>query len=216
MHPAAILPLALVSISLAQQPAPQHPAPTAPISLQLDCTDAPRRIFHSTLNIPCSPGPLTLVYPNWIPGEHAPIGPIAGFSISANHKPLPWRRDPTDMLAVRCDVPAGVSSITVTLDYLSPTSDGTFTDGPASTSQLAIIDWHLMLVYPYDTTRPAPTDSLTYTASLKLPKGWRCGGALARAGESPDAISFAPTSLTMLVDHPVLIGAHYRDLNLTP
>jgi hypothetical protein len=61
-------------------------AQTAPITLSVDLTDAPRKVLHSTEIIPVEPGPLTLLYPKWIPGEHAPDGPIdnqAGFIITS-------------------------------------------------------------------------------------------------------------------------------------
>ena len=49
------------------------------------------------------PGPLTLVFPKWIPGEHAPTGPIEsmiGLVISANGQALAWTRDPLDIYAL--------------------------------------------------------------------------------------------------------------------
>src|SRR5207249_255911 len=58
----------------------------APITLRVDATEAPRKIYHAELNIPATPGPMTLYYPKWIPGDHAPTGPIndlAGLRISA-------------------------------------------------------------------------------------------------------------------------------------
>ena len=58
---------------------------SAPITLSVDLTDAPRKVLHATETIPVQPGPLTLVYPEWIPGEHGPTGPIinqAGFIIT--------------------------------------------------------------------------------------------------------------------------------------
>src|SRR5206468_3943686 len=53
---------------------PQPHAPT--ISLAVDASEAPRKIFHAQLKIPASPGTLTLYSPKWIPGEHGPTGPI--------------------------------------------------------------------------------------------------------------------------------------------
>ena len=47
------------------------------IQLFVDLSDAPRNLYHSRLTIPVKPGPLTLVYPEWIPGNHRPAGPIA-------------------------------------------------------------------------------------------------------------------------------------------
>src|SRR5262245_63051353 len=47
-----------------------------PIKVAVDASRAPEKILHSTLQIPVKPGPLTLFYPKWIPGEHGPTGPI--------------------------------------------------------------------------------------------------------------------------------------------
>ncbi len=201
----------------------QTPASAPPIRLQLDATQAPRHLFHTTMTIPARPGPLTLAYPNWIPGEHAGMGPIsdlAGLVITVGDTRLLWRRDLVQMHAIHCQVPAGASEVKVELDYLSPLSEGTFTDGPASTSKLAIIDWHLMLVYPRpDSPAPNYTDTVSIAASIRAPKGWRCVGSLPRDGSSEPVegwTRFAPLSLTMLVDHPVLLGANCREVDLTP
>ncbi|HSS51890.1 MAG TPA: M61 family peptidase, partial [Thermoanaerobaculia bacterium] len=128
-------------------------AETRPIELAVDATDAPRGIFHSRLAIPATPGPLTLAYPKWVQGEHAPSGPIqqvAGFTVSAGGKALPWHRDPLDMFLVKVEVPAGSSSVEVTLDYLSPTESfgNGYGETPNATPHLAIVDWHDLLVYP--------------------------------------------------------------------
>ncbi len=75
---------------------------TPPIHVTVDVTDAPRKILHATLTIPVQPGPLTLLYPEWIPGEHGPTGPItdlAGIFIRANGNDLAWRRDDVNMFA---------------------------------------------------------------------------------------------------------------------
>ena len=50
--------------------------PAPHVSIILDASDAPRKIFHAQLTIPAAPGALTLYYPKWIPGEHAPSGPV--------------------------------------------------------------------------------------------------------------------------------------------
>jgi predicted metalloprotease with PDZ domain len=186
------------------------------ITLSVDAREAPRRLFHSTVTIPAKPGPLTLIYPKWIPGEHGPTGPIpdlAGFSISAAGKPIPWRRDLEEMWAIHCDVPQGAASVEVKLDYLSPTTTDGFTDGPSSTSQLAFIDWHLMLVYPKD----VPPASQSWQASLTVPAGWQIGTALDTAGaDKGSTTQFVPVPLTQLIDTPVAAGAHYRRIELTP
>ena len=87
-----------------------------PLELTVDATDAPRGVFHSRLEIPAVPGELTLAYPKWVQGEHAPSGPVtqvAGFTVSAAGKALAWRRDPLDMFLVRVVVPAGARQVEV-------------------------------------------------------------------------------------------------------
>src|SRR5438105_12638863 len=97
---------------------------TAPpkMTLFVDATEAPRKIFHAKLTIPVSPGTNTLYYPKWIPGEHGPTGPIAdlaGLKFSAAGKELTWHRDPVDMYSILVDVPQGAASLDVSLDFLS-------------------------------------------------------------------------------------------------
>src|ERR1043166_5435669 len=70
------LALLLVASALTWLFAPAARSADAPTLLKVDARDASRRILHATLHIPARPGPLTLLYPKWIPGEHAPTGPI--------------------------------------------------------------------------------------------------------------------------------------------
>ena len=79
-----------------------------PIELRVDASDVARRLFHARLEIPCTAGALTLLYPKWIPGEHGPTGPlvdVAGFRIQAGATTLSWRRDELDLHAIHCEVP---------------------------------------------------------------------------------------------------------------
>ena len=46
------------------------------IHIAVDLREAPKRIYHAKMEYPVAAGPLTLVYPKWIPGEHGPNGPI--------------------------------------------------------------------------------------------------------------------------------------------
>src|SRR5689334_10860751 len=102
---------ALVAALLAAvaSPARAHPVDQSspPIRLEVDATHAPQKILHARLTMPVRPGPLTLYYPEWIPGEHMPDGPItnlAGLVFTAGGKRIPWRRDLVDMFAFHLEI----------------------------------------------------------------------------------------------------------------
>jgi predicted metalloprotease with PDZ domain len=195
-------------------PALAQRSAAATIGLDVDLTDAPRGIYHAKLSMPSSPGPLTLLYPKWLPGEHGPTGPIAdlvSLTISANGQAIPWDRDPHDMFAFHLIVPAGAARIDVGLDYLSPNATGQFSTGPATTDALAVMSWNTVLLYPEG---PA-ADELVYQASLTLPAGWELSSALTEAGRSRGQIRFEPVSLLELVDSPVAAGQYHRTIDLT-
>src|SRR3954447_23062573 len=101
-------------------------------ALSVDASEAPRKLLHARLVIPAVPGPLTLCYPKWIPGEHSPSGPIAdlaGLRILASGKPLTWKRDDVDLFTVHCVVPAGADTVEVTFDYLASSAKEGYTSG---------------------------------------------------------------------------------------
>jgi hypothetical protein len=59
---------------------------------------------------------MTLLYPEWIPGEHGPTGPIAnlvGLKVSAGSQTVAWKRDSVNEYAFHLDVPAGSASLDV-------------------------------------------------------------------------------------------------------
>jgi predicted metalloprotease with PDZ domain len=194
---------------------PLGAAAAPPITIAVDATQAPRRFFSATLTIPAQPGPLTLQYPKWIPGEHGPTGPIvdsAGLTFRAMGKTIPWQRDALDMFTYHLNVPDGVASIEAALDYLSPAAgEGGFSAGATSTDQMAVISWNTLLLYPSG----AAANELTYQASLKLPAAWQFGTALPLAGQRAGIVDFTPVSLETLVDSPVIAGAHFRRVPLS-
>jgi hypothetical protein len=48
----------------------------APARIEVDARQAPRGVMTAHLELPVVPGPLTLVYPKWLPGYHTPSGPL--------------------------------------------------------------------------------------------------------------------------------------------
>jgi len=186
-----------------------------PARLEVDLREAPQHIFHAKLALPVTPGSLTLVYPKWIPGEHSPTGPIAdlvGLKIAGGGKDIPWRRDDVDMYAFHVEVPAGVSALDLSYDYLSPTDSNGSRERPSSTAKLAILNWYMVTLYP----QGPKTDDLVYVATLRLPAGWKYGTALPVAKESGGVVEFAPATLTTVIDSPVIAGAYLRHIDLSP
>jgi predicted metalloprotease with PDZ domain len=185
-----------------------------PIRISVDLRDAPRYIFHARIEMPVHAGPMTLVYPKWIPGEHGPTGPISdltGLHVRANSRDIAWKRDDVDMYAFHFDVPEGVHEIEASLDYLSPTEAG-IQGVPDATPELAVLPWNVVMLYPQGTN----TDNLIYAASLQIPSGWKYGTALRPVKQSGGIVEFAPVSLTNLVDSPVIAGAHMNTIDLSP
>jgi predicted metalloprotease with PDZ domain len=160
-------------------------------------------------------GEVRLVFPKWIPGEHGPTGPIAdltGLKFFANGQRLAWRRNLAEMYEFHITVPQGVNMLEASLDLVMPAPPEGFSSGASATTQLDMLSWNQVVLYPLG----APTDKIPVTASLKLPTGWKYGTALPVANEAGGQIHFQQVSLTTLVDSPVLAGAHFRRIPLTP
>ncbi len=188
---------------------------TPPIQLNVDASEAPRRLLHATMQFPVKPGSMSLLYPKWIPGEHGPTGPIddlAGVRITANGQSVPWHRDDVEIYEFHIDVPPGVSMLDVALDFISPPEAAGFSSGASNTSQLAVLSWNQLLLYP----KGVPVDQLQYKANLKVPTGWRYGTALPIDRESGSEIAFKQSSLTTLIDSPVQTGVNFRTVDLSP
>src|ERR1700749_4729695 len=164
------------------------PHMTGPIVLHVDLTDAPRHILHAHETIPVSPGPLELEYPQWIPGDHRPTGPIdnlAGLFIRANGKDIPWRRDEVDMYGVHLTVPEGVTALDVSYDFLA-VPGGTGSDEDDATSvNMAVLEWTSVVLYPAH----IPVAEIPITASITVPDGWKSGTALTPTQQSGNETS---------------------------
>ncbi len=186
-----------------------------PIHVTVDATDAPRKILHAVLSIPVQPGPLTLVYPEWIPGEHGPTGPItdlAGIVIRANGQELAWRRDDVNMFAFHITVPEGASSLDVKVDFLATAAATGFSAGASTSANLAIVSWNEFLLYPAG----HPASEISVQPAIKLPGDWQYGTALTKTGGSGGTIQFETVSLEQLIDSPLLAGKYFKEFPLAP
>jgi predicted metalloprotease with PDZ domain len=184
------------------------------ITLEVDVSDVARGIFRVRERIPVAQaGPLTLLYPEWLPGKHAPRGAInllSGLEIRAGGELLPWRRDPVNVYAFQVDVPAGAAALDLAFQFVSPTqaNQGRI----VVTREMLNLQWEVALLYPAghyaSRIRVAP--------SVKLPEGWRFAVALDGAATAGDTTRFAETDLETLVDSPLFAGEHYRLVDLDP
>jgi len=183
------------------------------IHLHVDLTDAPRNLYHAKEQIPVHAGEFSLVFPEWIPGNHRPSGPIAalaGIRMEAAGRPLAWQRDDVDMYQFHVVIPPGVDMLDVSMDAIT-TQDSAGGGGPAASSNILDLNWNAILLYPKGTR----SDDVTFASSITLPAGWKFGTALPVAHIHGDDVEFAPTSLTTLIDSPVIAGVHFRRIELT-
>ncbi|HET9693626.1 MAG TPA: hypothetical protein VFP48_04510, partial [Steroidobacteraceae bacterium] len=70
----------LLSVALGRDSgaiAPEDVAYPGTLTLQVDASDVDRRIVRVVQTVPVAgPGPLTLLYPRWLPGNHSTTGPV--------------------------------------------------------------------------------------------------------------------------------------------
>jgi predicted metalloprotease with PDZ domain len=201
-------------VALADVPVPQDVPYQGTLKITVDATDVAHRIFrvHETVPVAAA-GPLTLLYPQWIPGNHSPTGPIdkmAGLVVKANGQVLPWTRDPLNVYAFHVDVPQGASSVDVTFQFLSPQdrSQGRV----VMTPEMLNLQWNTVSMYPAGHyARQIQTEP-----SVKLPAGWQAGTALEVASKDGDTIHFKPIDYNDLVDSPIYAGKYFKRIDLDP
>ncbi|HUY11200.1 MAG TPA: M61 family peptidase [Candidatus Dormibacteraeota bacterium] len=182
-----------------------------PILLELNAGKAPTQNIVLTHEIiPATAGPMTLYYPKWIPGEHQPVGPIANLAslvITADGKPLSWRRDPLNMFAFKFNVPAGATAIDVRFTYLGATF-GRYSSSRLATHNIFVTTWNQNLLYPSTGT----IQDTYFKPTIVLPgANWKFATALTGAARVGNTVTFDEVSLEHLIDSPLDAGTHsYR------
>ena len=216
---AAILATALGCTAFAAHaddvPAPQNvPYSAGALKINVDATDIARRVFrvHETIPVAAA-GKLTLLYPQWIPGNHSPTGPIdkfAGLTVKANGKVLPWVRDEYNVYAFNVDVPQGASEVEVDFQYLSP--QDTRQGRVVMTPEMLNLQWNTVTLYPAGYyARQIQTEP-----SVTLPAGWQFGSALEVASQDGGTVHFKPINFDDLVDSPIYAGKYFKRVDLDP
>lgn len=183
------------------------------ILLDVDTTDVMRGIFRVKETIPVAgTGPMTLLFPKWLQGKHAPRGEIeklAGLAISANGKAIPWRRDPMDAHAFHIDVPAGARAIDLAFQFLSATDGGQ--GRIVVTPDMLNLQWEAVSLYPagYYARR------IPIQATVRYPEGWKAFSGLPSTADG-NVYRYEKTDFEVLVDSPVFAGRYWRQEQLTP
>ena len=182
------------------------------IALSVDGSDVERHIVHVHESITGLKGAAVLLYPEWLPGDHAPDGHIdrfAGLKISANGTEVEWTRDTVNMFAFHVHLP-GSGAVNVDFDYLSPTSAAV--GGAESSGDILILEWNSLILYPAGYfTRQIPVQ-----AELTLPAGWQWGTALEKDSSDGNVIRFKRTTVETLVDSPLYAGRYASRIDLDP
>jgi predicted metalloprotease with PDZ domain len=225
-----LLPAVFISCAIAQttpQPLPEPAPPTPPIAapldkpyigpidLVVDITNTVDRIERVHEKIPLAPGSseLVLLYPEWIPGDHAPEGPIAhlaGIVTTVDGKRVQWVRDPVNVFAFHVPLADGAKTVEVDFDYLSPIKPS---EGRIEVSDaIADLEWNEVLLYPAGYfSRDIAVDT-----TLKLPHEWQYATALETDSDKHDIIRFQRTTLNTLLDSPLYAGLYFKRVDLSP
>ena len=183
------------------------------IRIEIDATNLAQRIFRVKETIPVAAGPLTLLYPMWVPGGHTPRNPldkIAGITFKANGQKLDWKRDPLDVAAFHLEVPQGVSEITAEFDYLTPTGGG----------QGRVVMTPNMLNLQFLSTALYPAGHYAHRIMIDprvtYPAGWTAFTALHEESRSGDTVNYKDVPFDIFVDSPVYAGRYAKNIDLTP
>lgn len=214
--------LAQTASNSAPQPVAAAPALPSPrdvgypgvLTLDIDATDIDRRIFTIRQTIPVAKaGRLTLLYSEWIPGNHAPRGPIynySGLRFTAGGKTLPWTRDPANVYAFHVDVPSGVKAIEVEAQFLSAIETA---QGPIMmTPEMLRLNWYIGALYPAGHF----ARKVNFDVSVKLPAGWDYATALETTSVANGVVRFKTASWETVIDSPLFAGKYMRKYDLDP
>ena len=183
------------------------------LSLKVDLTDLDRRVLTVRESVPVKPGPLTLLYPEWLPGNHAPRGAIdclAGLTIASGGRPVEWRRDPVNVYAFHVQVPPGASRLDLEFEFASPLLRDQ--GRTVVTPDMVGLQWNAVLLYPAGFY----VSRIIVVPTITLPEGWDFAGALDVESRRGVTVRFKPTTLETLVDSPVFAGRYARSFDLDP
>ena len=189
------------------------PYPGGTMLLDIDASDTVRGVYRVTQTIPVAPGTtkLTLLLPEWLPGNHAPRGPMAelvDLSFTADGQKLQWKRDRVELHAFHVTVPAGAKEVVARFIHTSPLQPS---EGRISmTQEMLNLQWEKMSLYPAGHY----VRQIKVKPSVTLPQGWTAAVALDGQSAAGNRLSWAETNYEVLVDSPIFAGKHFRKWDL--
>ncbi len=222
----SVLSLAATAALAQSSPPPESAPPTPPIEaprdvpyvgalkVAVDATDLDRKIWNVTTTMPVGKaGDFVFLYPQWVPGGHSPrndLDKLAGLVVTAGGKRIPWTRDVVNVNAFHVDVPAGVTELSISYQFL------TAVEGKVGrievTPEMLNLQWLQVTMYPAGYyTRQIPIE-----ASVKLPEGWKFATALETAKTDGQTTTFKPVNVEVLVDSPMMAGKYFKSIELDP
>ncbi|NBB51553.1 peptidase M61 [Rhizobium sp. CRIBSB] len=194
-------------------PEPQDRDYPGVIRYHVDATDLEHQVVRVRQTIPVTPGPLTLLYPKFLPGNHAPTGPIqllSGLTATGGGQRVEWQRDTVDPYAFHFVIPEGVNELEVRFEWLTQPDNAVWR--VTMTPDIVNLQFEKALLYPagYRHSR------IAVSPSVQLPEGWRFGTAMATDAPDGQPVRFETVSVETLADSPMFAGRHYRRVDLDP
>ena len=184
------------------------------IRLHVDARDIERHIFNVRETIPVRGGePLVLLYPQWLPANHAAYGRIenlAGLTIHANGSRVEWVRDPVNVFAFHVAVPADATTIEARFQFVSAVDakQGRI----VMTPEMLNLQWNSVTLYHAGHF----VRQIMVQPTVRVPDGWQLATALKTEASRGGTAFFEQVSVETLVDSPIFAGRYFKRLDLNP
>ncbi|MBA3708514.1 MAG: hypothetical protein H0W83_06820 [Planctomycetes bacterium] len=191
------------------------------IGLEVDARDLPRGLLHAREILPVRPGTAWLWFPKWMPGTHAPCGPVenlGGLRITLpSGATVAWRRDDEQPNRFRCEIPPDADRVVVAIDYLcnnpSVNSDGVDSFGNVD---MGVVNWNTCLMYAEPPEGAAGADdAVRLRAQIRLPDGWGRTCAIDSMPDDDGSLHLQECSLAELIDAPLLAGVNLHSVAIS-
>lgn len=176
--------------------------------LDVDVSDLAQGIWTVRQTIPVAqPGRMTLLFPQWLPGKHAPRGEIeklAGLTFTAGGRTLKWERDAGEVYAFHVDVPAGASELEARFQFITPTEGNQ--GRILVTPDMLNLQFEMVSLYPAGYfTRQIPV-----SATVTYPAGFQAATALRASATDGTRVTYNTVSYETLQDSPIFAGRYFR------